>query len=31
MDGWRAGNDLLQADEYLARVSVRAIRTPHGE
>jgi hypothetical protein len=27
----RAGNDLLQADEYLARVGVRAIPTPQGE
>src|ERR1700746_1569958 len=27
----RAGNDLLQADEYLARVGVRAIPTPPKE
>jgi ferritin len=27
----RAGNDLLQADEYLARVGVRAMPTPQGE
>ncbi len=27
----RAGNDLLQADEYLARVGVRAIPTPAKE
>jgi ferritin len=27
----RAGNDLLQADEYLARVGVRAIPTPPSE
>jgi len=27
----RAGNDLLQADEYLARVGVRAIPAPPKE
>ena len=27
----RAGNDLLQADEYLARVGVRAIPEPPKE
>ena len=27
----RAGNDLLQAAEYLARVGVRAIPTPQGD
>jgi hypothetical protein len=26
----RAGNDLLRADEYLARVGVKAIPTPQG-
>jgi hypothetical protein len=27
----RAGNDLLQADEYPARVGVKAIPTPQSE
>jgi hypothetical protein len=26
----RAGNDLLQADDYLARLGVKAIPTPQG-